>query len=90
MNDLGVELIHKELEFVNDELSVAVGLSGPDRKISDPAETHAPADRQGDSFSTNGIREHDPSLAHHPSACTRTGYYCAYLPDPRQPTSWKL
>jgi len=51
VNDPGVERISKEREFVNDELHAAVGLSGRDRKISDPAETPAPADRQGDSFS---------------------------------------
>jgi hypothetical protein len=38
----------------------------------------------------SAIREHDPSLAHHLTACIRTGYYCAYLPDPRQLPSWKL
>ena len=38
----------------------------------------------------SAIRERDPSLAHHLTTCIRTGYSCTYLPDPRQPISWKF
>lgn len=53
MNDRGrAERIRQEVEFVNDELCAAVGLSGRDRKDVRPSRTHPPADRQSDSFST--------------------------------------
>ena len=36
----------------------------------------------------SAIRDHDPSLAHHLTTCIRTGYCCAYYPDPCQLISW--
>ena len=91
MNDRGrAERIREELEFVNDELSAAVGLSGRDRKMSDPSERTRVRIRKAIRSALSAIREHDPSLAHHLTTCIRTGYYCVYLPDPRQLLSWKL
>jgi hypothetical protein len=91
MNDRGrAERVRQELEFVNDELSAAVGLNGRDRKISDQAERTRVRIGKAIRSALSGIREHDPSLAHHLTSCIRTGYYCAYLPDPRQVPSWKL
>jgi tetratricopeptide (TPR) repeat protein len=91
MNDTGrAERIRREREFVNDELSAALGLSGRDRKMSDPAERTRLRIGKAIRSAVAGIREHDPSLAHHLTTCIRTGYYCAYLSDPRQLTSWKF
>jgi hypothetical protein len=91
MNDRGrAERIREELDFVNTELSAAIGLTGRDRKISDLAERMRVRIGKTIRFALSGIREHDPSLAHHLASCIRTGYYCAYLPDPRQPMSWKF
>jgi len=91
MNDRGrAERIRAEREFVNDELSAAMGLNGRDRKMSDPAQRMRLRIGKAIRSALNGIREHDPSLAHHLATCIRTGYYCAYLPDPRQLMSWKL
>ena len=91
MNDSGsAERIRQEIEFVNNELSAAVGLGGRDRRTSDQAER--PRLRIGKTIRSalNAIRDRDPSLGHHFSACIRTGYYCAYLPDPLRLPSWKL
>jgi hypothetical protein len=91
MNDTGrAERIRLELEFVHDELSAAVGLSGRDRKMSDLAERMRLRIGKAIRSALNGIREHDPSLAHHLTTCIRTGYYCAYLPDQRQLVAWKF
>jgi tetratricopeptide (TPR) repeat protein len=91
MNDTGrAERIRRELEFVNDELSVAVGLSGRDRRVSDTAERARKRIGKAIRSALSGIREHDPSLAHHLTTCIRTGYYCTYFSDPQQPLSWKL
>ena len=91
MNDRGrADRIREELEFVNDELSAGIGLRGSDRKMSDSAERMRVRIGKAIRSALSGIREHDPSLAHHLATCIRTGYYCAYLPDPRQRPSWKL
>jgi tetratricopeptide (TPR) repeat protein len=91
MNDSGrAERIRQELEFVNDELSAAVGLAGRDRKMSDQSERARLRIGRVIRWALSEIREHDPSLGHHFSTCIHTGYYCAYTPDPRQQLSWKL
>jgi tetratricopeptide (TPR) repeat protein len=91
MNDTGrAERIRRELEFVNDELSLAVGLSGRDRKVSDTAERARKRIGKAIRSALSGIRQYDPSLAHHLTTCIRTGYYCAYFSDPQQLVSWKL
>jgi hypothetical protein len=90
-NDSGrTERIRDELEFLNEELSAAAGLNGRDRKFSNQAERTRVRTAKAIRRAVSGIREHDPSLAHHLTTCVRTGYYCQYLPDPRQPISWKL
>jgi tetratricopeptide (TPR) repeat protein len=91
MNDSGrAERIREEIEFVNDELSAALGLGGRDRKTSDDGERARLRIGKVIRSALNAIRERDPSLGLHFSACIRTGYYCAYIPDPRQLPSWKL
>ena len=57
MNDTGrAERIRQELEFVNDELSAAVGLSGRDRKMSDQAERTRLRTGKAIRSALNGIR----------------------------------
>ena len=91
MNDCGrAEQIRQEIEFVNDELSAAVGLGGRDRKTSDHAERARLRIGKAIRSALSAIRERDPSLGHHFTTCIRTGYYCAYIPDPRQLPAWKL
>jgi tetratricopeptide (TPR) repeat protein len=91
MNDSGTaERIRQELEFVDDELSAAVGLGGRDRKMSDHAERARLRIGKAIRYSLSGILEHDLSLGHHFSTCIRTGYFCAYTPDPSHRQSWKL
>ena len=91
LNDRGrAERIQQELEFVSGELSAALGLGGRDRKMSDYAERARLRIGKAIRSSVSAIREHDPSLGHHFSACIRTGYFCAYTPDPAQRRTWKL
>jgi tetratricopeptide (TPR) repeat protein len=61
INDTGrAERIRQELEFVNDELSAAIGLGGRDRKMSDPAERRRLRIGKAIRSAVAGIREHDP------------------------------
>jgi tetratricopeptide (TPR) repeat protein len=80
MNDTGrAERIRQELEFVSDELSAAVALSGRDRKMADPAERARLRVGKAIRSALSAIREHDPSLARHLTTCIRTGYYCQLI-----------
>jgi hypothetical protein len=36
------------------------------------------------------IDTYHPSLAHHLRSCIKTGYQCAYLPDPQKQVTWLL
>jgi tetratricopeptide (TPR) repeat protein len=91
MNDSGrAEGIRREIEFVNDELSAAIGLGGRDRKTADDGERARLRIGKAIRSAVTAVRERDPSLGHHFTTCIRTGYYCAYLPDPLQLPSWKL
>ncbi len=91
MNDSGrSERVRQELAFVDEELSAAIGLGGRDRKISDYAERARLRIGKAIRSAVSAIQKHDPSLGHHFSTCIRTGYYCAYTPDPLQQRSWKL
>lgn len=90
-NDGGrAERIRNEIEFLSAELSAAVGIGGRDRKVA----AHAERTRQTVSKSIHAmlekIRLKDPSLGHHLGACIKTGYSCAYLPEPDRKILWRF
>jgi len=90
-NDPGaVNRIREELEMVDDQLSEAVGLGGRDRKAADSAERSRSRVARAIRGSLNSIRANDASLGHHLSTCIRTGYVCAYHPDPDGRLTWRL
>src|SRR5262249_50245751 len=90
-NDPGaVNRIRKELELVDDQLSEAVGLGGRDRRAADQSERSRSRVARAIRGSLNSIRENDSSLGHHLSTCIRTGYLCAYHPDPGGRLTWQL
>jgi tetratricopeptide (TPR) repeat protein len=91
MNDPGrAERARREFAFLNKELSVALGLGGRDRKLSDYGERARQRVGKAIRSAVGVIQKSDRSLAHHFSTCIRTGYYCGYTPDPHQQWSWKL
>lgn len=90
-NDPGaVNRIRAELEKVDDQLSEALGLGGRDRKAADNSERSRSRVARAIRGSLNNIRENDASLGHHLSTCIRTGYVCAYHPDPEGRLTWQL
>jgi len=82
-NDRGrAERVRAELEMIEDQLASAFGLGGRDRKAAAHSERARDRVRKSIHKSLTSICEHDPSLGKHLTTCIRTGYVCAYSPDP--------
>ncbi len=79
-----------ERDFLLRELARAVGLGGRDRHAGSASERARASVTRAVRHALARIREHHPTLGEHLDRATRTGTYCAYLPDPRVPTAWKL
>jgi hypothetical protein len=88
-NDVGrVEKAEEELEFLEAEISRAVGLGGRDRK-------HATETQRARVNVTNAIRALTAKIANDHQSLARylrlticTGYFCSYSPDPRTAPRW--
>jgi hypothetical protein len=79
-----------ERDFLIRELARAVGLGGRDRRAGSASERARASVTRAVRFALVRIRGHDPHLGEHLDRSIRTGTYCAYLPDPRVPVTWKL
>jgi class 3 adenylate cyclase len=79
----------QEIEFITSQLSAAVGLGGRDRKVASSAERARLTVTKRIKDALARIREGHPALGTYLSARIKTGYLCAYLPDPDQPVSWE-
>ena len=91
LNDIGrAERIRMEAEFLKEELSAAVGIGGRNRKAAAHAERARGMVSKNIRAGLEKIRGEDAVLAHHFAASIKTGYYCAYLPDPERKISWQL
>ncbi|MDP9441955.1 MAG: transcriptional regulator [Actinomycetota bacterium] len=79
-----------ERDFLVQELSRAVGLSGRGRRAGSASERARVRVTRALRQAMAGIGEHHPQLGEHLDRSIRTGTYCSYLPDPRTPTVWNL
>jgi hypothetical protein len=90
-NDVGrVEGMRGEIEFLNAELSASAGIGGRPRRIAAHLERARVAVGKNIHGAVEKIRQRNPQLGHYLSACIKTGYFCAYLPDPDRKISWRL
>jgi tetratricopeptide (TPR) repeat protein len=78
-----------EREFLVRELARAIGLGGRDRRAGSASERARASVTRAIRFAMARIRKHNPQLGEHFDRSVRTGTYCAYLPDPRVPVSWR-
>ena len=76
-----------ERDFLVRELSRAVGLHGRDRRAASNSERARVSVTRALRHAIARVGEHHPELGEHLDQTIRTGTYCAYLPDPRAPTS---
>jgi tetratricopeptide (TPR) repeat protein len=84
------ERARTEREFLVRELASAVGLGGRDRVAASASERARVNVTRAVRAALVRISEQAPSLGRHLAATVRTGTYCAYVPDPRQPTVWRV
>ena len=79
-----------ERDFLIRELAGAVGLGGRDRRAASASERARAGVTRAIRQAITRIADHHAQLGEHLDHAIRTGTYCAYLPDPRAPVSWKL
>jgi hypothetical protein len=80
----------EELDFVGRELAGAVGLGGRDREAASNAERARVNVTRAIRTLLKRIGEYDADLGRELESTVRTGTFCAYEPDPRQPVSWSI
>ncbi len=91
MNDDGrLALAQRDRDYLVAELTRAVGLGGRGRRAGDTTERARTAVTRSIRYAVARIVDHHPTLGRHFDQSVRTGIYCAYVPDPRQPISWDV
>jgi tetratricopeptide (TPR) repeat protein len=74
------ERARQELEFIQQELSQALGLGGRERKVGSAAERARVNVQRRIRDAIRRIESHHPGLGKHLDRSIRTGTYCAYEP----------
>jgi tetratricopeptide (TPR) repeat protein len=91
LNDIGrAESIRGEQDFLTGELLAATGIGGRDRKAVAHAERARSMVRKNIRAGLERIRNEDAALGRYFATSIKTGYYCAYLPDPERKIPWQL
>jgi hypothetical protein len=80
----------EERDFLVAELTRALGLGGRDRRAGSHAERARLNVTRAIRAALANIDRHHPALGQHLRSTVRTGFYCAYTPDPRVPIAWQL
>ena len=80
----------QEIDFLTDELARAVGLGGRSRSAGSAAERARVNVSRTIGAVVKKIAAGSPALGQHLTAAVRTGYFCAYEPDPRVRVDWRF
>jgi tetratricopeptide (TPR) repeat protein len=72
-----------EIEFIEDEITAAIGLGGRARKNASHTERARLAVTKTVKAALASIRDANPDLGRHLTSSIRTGNFCAYLPKQR-------
>ena len=75
---------------MSEQLKSAVGLGGRDRKAASRAERARVVVTLAIRSAIKKIRARHPALGEHLAQRIKTGYECAYKPDPTRPVSWRV
>jgi tetratricopeptide (TPR) repeat protein len=84
------EQLQRERDLLARELSAAVGLGGRERRVGGPAERARQSVTKAIKGALERIAREHQELGRHLGSTIRTGFYCRYEPDPRQPPSWRV
>jgi len=80
----------QEIDYIADQLAVAVGLGGRDRQAGSQTERARSAVTKRIKGSIDKIGKAMPALGRHLAASIKTGYFCSYRPNPDQPVAWRV
>jgi tetratricopeptide (TPR) repeat protein len=80
----------EEIDFLTHELARASGLGGRDRKAASAVERARQSVTIAIRTTLKRITENNPALGRHLAATVKTGKFCAYTPDPRSPSAWRV
>ena len=72
------------------KISAAVGIGGRNRKAAAHAERARGMVSKNIRAVLEKIRSEDAALGRYFAVSIKTGYHCAYLPDPDRKISWQL
>ncbi len=86
----GAERALREIEFLTDELSAAVGLGGRDRRAGSDAERARVNVTRSISRAIQKLDSVHPELARHLTQTIRTGTFCTYVAEPSTARTWDL
>ena len=90
-NDPGrAERTRNELDSLTDGLKSALGLRGRSRRFTTETERVRSSVSKSIRTGLERIQRSHHELGAHLSTCIRTGYFCAYLPDPGRQPSWRI
>jgi len=91
LHDLArVGKLQAEIEWLNHELSAALGLGGQDRKVGAAAERARSTVTKSIKAAIRKIRNHHRPLGHHLATHIKTGVFCEYLSASEEPVHWTL
>jgi non-specific serine/threonine protein kinase len=86
-NDTGrSERLRAEIDLVSDELTAGLGR----RASSDSAERARGMVSKRIRATLDKIHDEDPALGRHFATSIKTGYFCAYFPDPDHKIVWQI
>ncbi len=80
----------QEMDFIANQLAVATGLGGRNRRAASQAERARSAVTKRIKDSIDKIAEAMPALGRHLATTVKTGYFCSYNPDPNRPVKWNF
>ena len=80
----------REMEAIAEQLAVAVGLVGRDRRFSSNTERARSAVTKRIRETIKRIAKIIPPLGQHLAARIKTGYFCSYNPHPDRLVAWKF
>ncbi|HEV3124530.1 MAG TPA: AAA family ATPase [Candidatus Dormibacteraeota bacterium] len=85
-----VGAMREEMDYINHELSRALGLGGRARVAGSIAERARLNVTRAVKSAMQRISSTDSALASHLEATVHTGTVCVYTPDPRSPVGWQV
>jgi hypothetical protein len=84
------ERAQKEIDFLTQELTRALGFGARTRRAGSHAERARVNVTRAIAGAVRKIAHHHAALGRHLSVTIRTGLFCSYVPDPRARVQWVL